>query len=108
MRHGRRNYDRNFAGLGMGRAQRYFVFGFEGTSDRLFDARKGAFSTQYCTRSSSTAMQYWTTRANYMKLPKCFNQLKRNEKELVLSHGYFSAQKLVGRTNTIKIIETRC
>jgi hypothetical protein len=36
IRHGRRNYDRNIAGLGKCRAPRYFAFGLEGISDRLF------------------------------------------------------------------------
>ena len=40
IRHGRRNYDRNIAGLGTGRAPRYFAFGLEGTSDRLFGVSK--------------------------------------------------------------------
>jgi hypothetical protein len=40
IRHGRQNYDRNIAGIGMGGAPRYFVFGLEGTSDRLFGVSK--------------------------------------------------------------------
>jgi len=40
IRHGSRNYDGNIAGLGMGRAPRYFVFGFEGASHRLFGVSK--------------------------------------------------------------------
>ena len=38
MRHGRRNYDRNIAG--MGRAPRYFAFDLECISDRLFGVSK--------------------------------------------------------------------
>jgi hypothetical protein len=36
IRQGRRDYDRNIAGLGMGRAPRYFVFDLERIADRLF------------------------------------------------------------------------
>jgi len=34
----RRNYDRSIAGLGTGKAQRYFASDFDRLSDRLFDA----------------------------------------------------------------------
>ena len=34
----RRNYDRSIAGLGIGKAQRYFASDFDRLSSRLFDA----------------------------------------------------------------------
>ena len=40
MRDGRRNYDWNVAGLGKGRAPRYFVSGRDGNSDRLLGVSK--------------------------------------------------------------------
>jgi hypothetical protein len=36
---GRRTYDRSIAGLGTGKAQRYFASDFDRFSNRLFDAR---------------------------------------------------------------------
>jgi hypothetical protein len=38
IRHGDRNYDRSIAGLGTGKAQRYFASDFDRLSSRLFDA----------------------------------------------------------------------
>jgi hypothetical protein len=40
IRHGRRNYDRNIAGLGMGSAPGYFAFDLQRISDRLFGVSK--------------------------------------------------------------------
>jgi hypothetical protein len=81
IRHGDRNYDRSVAGLGTGKAKRYFASDFDRLSCRLFDAngiaaesRRWRLEPRYCTRSVSTAMQYWIekdlTKANYMKVAR--------------------------------------
>ncbi len=62
IRHGRRNYDRNIAGLGMGRAPRYFVFGLEGTSHRLFGVSK--IETLEAVESSSAVLHAVTQYGN--------------------------------------------
>jgi hypothetical protein len=87
------------AGLGTDKAERYFASDFERLSSSSFDgiaavSRRRRLAAQYCTRSVSTAMQYWIeqrlTKANYVKLPEYwFNRLKSNENALVLSFGSF-------------------
>ena len=55
------------AGLGTGKAQRYFASDFDRLSNRLFDASEVAVvgvadlarGSAVCMRSASTAMQYW-------------------------------------------------
>jgi len=75
-------------GLGTGKAQRYFASDFDRLSSRLFDAngiaavsRRWRLAPRYCTRSASTAMQYWIekklTKANYMKLPELFQPVEK-------------------------------
>ncbi len=89
----------------MGRAPPYFVFGPEGTSDRLFGVSK--IETLEAVESSSAVLRAVIQYSNavldlgtidegelHEKSQNCFNWLKRKENALVLSLGSFIGSKI--------------
>jgi hypothetical protein len=52
MRYGDRNYDRSIAGLGTGKAHRYFAYGLDRLSGRLFDAKEIAAARRVTSRTA--------------------------------------------------------
>ncbi len=105
IRHGRRNYDRNIAGLGIGRAPRYFAFDFERISDRSFvvckiEALEVVVSSTAVLHALS---QYSNAVLDREKIDEgelheaariYSNRLKRKENALILSHGSFVDPKI--------------
>ena len=63
MRYGHRIYDRSIAGLGTGKAQRYFASDFDRLSDRVFDASEIAVVEVEVAVSPARVQQRGTARA---------------------------------------------
>jgi hypothetical protein len=75
IRHGDRNYDRSIAGLGTGKAQRYFASDFDRLSSRLFKANGIAAVSRRCRRGTARVqpVQHCSTgidKGNYMKVAR--------------------------------------
>jgi hypothetical protein len=62
---------------------------------------------RYCTRSASTAMQYWieqkSAKANYMKKSVLFQLLKKKENALVLSLGTLVGPEIGWTGRNVKV-----
>jgi hypothetical protein len=78
IRHGDRDYDRSIAGLGAGKAQRYFAYDFDRLSSRLFDADRIAVMSRMWRLAPHALSQYSNIaldrekidETNYMKVAR--------------------------------------